>query len=244
MEEQKEIAPAQAQGLKRILEDRRINEGARVLDLASGIGRISINLAKLGYHVVGVDISPLYLEQAEKWATKEGVEGNVQFYRMDLRDAPRQLPKKGEEKFDAVINVGTAMGYYGEDDDLRTFSDLREITHTQSLLVVETVNRDYLVKNFQSFSVSRMGGIELHDSRELNLETSFMENSWKFYRRQRGSLKLLSDVPVSHRVYSLHELKSLLESAGWKYLKSYGKLSELTPFSVDSFHMTVVSQKR
>ncbi len=244
MEEQKGNAPAQAEGLKRIFEGYGIDPGARILDIACGIGRISINLAKLGYNVVGVDISPLYLEHAENWAAKEDLEEKVRFYKMDAKEAARQLRKKEPERFDATVNLGTAMGYYGEEDDHQTFSSLREITRPRSLLVVETVNRDYLVKNFQSLSVSRMGGIELHDSRELNLETSFMENSWKFYKKQRGSLKLLSDIPVSHRVYSLHELKSLLESAGWKYLKSHGKLSELTPFSVDSFHMTVVCLKR
>jgi len=244
MEQQKGVAPAQAEGLKRIFEGNGIDEGARILDLACGIGRISINLAKLGYNVVGVDISQLFLEQAQNWAAKEDLEEKVRFYKMDAKEAARQLRKKEPEKFDAIVNLGTAMGYYGEEDDLRTFSSLRETTRPRALLVVETVNRDYLVKNFQSLSVSRMGGIELHDSRDLNLETSFMENSWKFYKKQRGSLKLLSDIPVSHRVYSLHELKSLLESVGWRYLKSYGKLSELTPFSVDSFHMTVLCQKR
>jgi len=243
MEEYKTIAAAEARGLKRIFEERGVDEGARILDLASGIGRISINLAKLGYHVVGADISPLFLEQAEKWAVREGLEESVRFYKMDMRDAPRQLRKNGEEKFDAVVNVGTAMGYYGEGDDLRTFSGLCEITRPRSMLVIETVNRDYLVKNFQSLSISRIGGIELHDSRELNLETSFMENSWKFYRNQRGSLRLLADIPVSHRVYSLHELKTLLETAGWKYLRSYGSLGELTPFSTDSFHMTIVGER-
>ncbi len=212
------------------------------MDLAGGIGRISINLAKIGYNVVGVDISPLYLELAEKWAVKEGVEYRVPFYKMDGRDAAQQLRKKGE-KFDAVINIGTAMGYYGEEDDLRTFTSLRNITGPRALLVIETVNRDYLVKNFQPHSISLLDGIEWHESRKLNMDTSFMENRWKFYRRTRGSLRLLLDIGVSHRVYSLHELKKLVESAGWKYLESYGSLRQLTALTTDSPSITIVSLK-
>ncbi len=184
----------------------------------------------------------MYLELAEKWAVKKGVEDRVLFYRMDGRDAARQLRRK-EEKFAAVINIGTAMGYYGEDDDLRTFMSLRNITAPRALLVIETVNRDYLVKNFQPHSISLLDGIEWHESRKLNVETSFMENSWKFYRRARGSLRLLLDVPVSHRVYSLHELKKIVVSAGWKYLESYGSLRQLTALTTDSPSMTIVSLK-
>ena len=242
MKQGKAIAPAQVEGLQKILEKGDVTEGSRILDLASGLGRISINLAKVGYEVVGVDISPLYLRLANQWAEREKLTRRVRFYKADARDTARLL-KKREEKFDAVINIGTAMGYYGEDDDMRTFASLRNITGPRGLLVIETVNRDYLVKNFQPHSTSELEGIEWHDSRKLNLETSFMENSWKFYRKTRGSLRVLSEILMSHRVYSLHELKGLVESAGWKYLESYGSLRELTPLTIDSFHMTLVSRR-
>ena len=62
MESMKQRAPAEVGGLRRIFEKFGIREGARVLDLASGIGRISINLAKAGFDVTAVDISPFYLE--------------------------------------------------------------------------------------------------------------------------------------------------------------------------------------
>ena len=62
----KEFAPAEAEGLRRIFERHKVPEAARILDLASGIGRISIGLAKRGYEVVGADISPLYLDYARK----------------------------------------------------------------------------------------------------------------------------------------------------------------------------------
>src|SRR5713101_3182775 len=56
MESMKERAPAEIGGLRKIFEKFAIHEGARVLDLASGIGRMSINLAKARFNVVGVDI--------------------------------------------------------------------------------------------------------------------------------------------------------------------------------------------
>src|SRR3989442_15044992 len=121
MESMKERTPAEIGGLRRIFEKFGIREGARVLDLASGIGRMSVNLAKAGFEVVGADISPLYLGYAERWAGQENVADRVQFYRFDMRYAARQLRKIGEEKLDAFINFGTSMGDYGEKGDVRNF---------------------------------------------------------------------------------------------------------------------------
>src|SRR5712664_2570709 len=50
-----------------------------------------------------------------------------------MRDAARQLRRKGEEKFDAVINFGTSMGYYGEKEDVRTFKSLLGVTSSRAI---------------------------------------------------------------------------------------------------------------
>jgi SAM-dependent methyltransferase len=149
MKAQGEQAKADVRGLRIVFEKFRVHDGARILDLACGIGRISINVAKAGYQVVGVDISPLYLDFAKKWAEQERVTDQARFYEMDMRYASRQLRRKGEEKFDVVLNYGTAIGYRGEDADAEMLADIRGIASQHALLVIETVNRDYLVKHFE-----------------------------------------------------------------------------------------------
>jgi SAM-dependent methyltransferase len=243
MEKGKAVAPAQADGLRRIFEKHRVREGARILDLGCGIGRIAINLAKKGYDVVGVDISPLYVRLAERWAAKEQVSDRTTFYRMDARKAP-QLLEKTRKKFDAVVNIGTSMGYYGKIEDQRIFGGLGEVTGPRGILVIETVNRDYLVNHFQDHAISNRGGVEWRENRRLDLESSFMRNSWKFYRKSRGSLRIVANIPMSHRVYSLHELIELIDSSQWNYLESYGSLRELAPLTTESIHMTIVGGRR
>jgi SAM-dependent methyltransferase len=242
MKAMREQAKADVRGLRIVFKKFRVRNGARVLDLACGIGRISINLAKAGYRVVGVDISPLYLDFARKWAEQDRIMDRTRFYEMDMRYASQQLRRKGET-FDVILNYGTAIGYRGEDEDAQMLSDLLSIASPHAVLVIETVNRDYLVKHFLQESVSALEGIEWQEFRRLNLERSFMENTWRFYRKNDRSRQLILKVQVSHRIYSLHELKQLLTDAGWKYAGSYGALGKLSPVTTDSFHMTVIGRK-
>ena len=236
-------AKMDVRGLRTIFEKFPVRSGARILDLACGIGRISINLAKAGYKVVGVDISRLYLDFARGWAEQDDVRDHTRFYEMDMRRISRQLMRRGERQFDAILNYGTAIGYRGEDDDAEMLTGLIDIASSHAILVIETVNRDYLIRHFEEASVSTLESVEWREFRRLNLENSFMENAWRFYRKKARSRRLILSVPVSHRVYSLHELKQLITNAGWKYAGSYGTTEKLSPVTTDSFHMTVIGQR-
>jgi SAM-dependent methyltransferase len=209
-----------------------------------GIRRHSVPLSKQGYEVVGFDLSRLYLNRAERWARKERLSPRkVRFYEGDSRDAVKLLSNHNETGFDAIINMYTSHGYFGEEEDLRLFQELRKISARKCLLVIETANRDFLVRHFEQFGfwdTSRKS--EWHETRKFNPETSSLENDWKFYTRTgKKGLKLVLQVPVNLRVYSLHELKRVLKEAGWKLLRSYGDF-RLGPLTYDSRHMILVSQ--
>lgn len=52
----------------------QVSEGATILELAPGPGYLSIELAKMGnYHIVGLDISPTFVEIAQAKAREAGV---------------------------------------------------------------------------------------------------------------------------------------------------------------------------
>jgi SAM-dependent methyltransferase len=85
--------------------------GARLLDVGCGPGRHSVELAKAGLQVTGIDISRKFLDIAASSARKEGV--GAAFFQVDARQMPF------DDEFDAVISICQgAFGLMGEDDAL------------------------------------------------------------------------------------------------------------------------------
>jgi len=80
------------------------------------------------------------------------------------------------------------------------------------------------------------------EERKLNLENSRMENIWKYYERKNHDLKFVDSFEVDHRVYSLHELKRLVELTGWTYQTCFGNWN-LDPITINSSRMIMVAKK-
>ncbi len=226
-----ESTKLEVDGLVRIFEEFNVPKNAKILDVSCGIGRHSIPLAERGYNVLGLDISPLFIANANARAKARKVNSRAKFRVADVREVASILQR--EEPFNVILNLWSSHGYYGEEEDLRMFTALRNMTERNGLLVDDTVNRDYLILNPHDATVDTVGDMQLRERRRFDPETSWHESSWSFYMRRGKGLKLRAKLRIHHRVYSLHELRALLERAGWRYVKSYGEF-DLSPFKPSS----------
>ena len=90
-----------------------------LLDLGCGTGRHSVELARRGYEVVGVDLSEGMLERARRRAIGTAP-GSTTFVRGDIQTI--QL----ERRFDAVLSMFAVVGYQISDDAVRaTLANVR-----------------------------------------------------------------------------------------------------------------------
>ena len=81
----------------------------RILDLACGFGRHTLELARRGYSVVGVDFTEAYIEHARSVAQEEQLD-SAEFLLADV------LEVSFHEEFDVVLNMADgAIGYLGTD---------------------------------------------------------------------------------------------------------------------------------
>lgn len=87
----------------------------RILDLACGFGRHSLDFARKGYSVVGVDITKEFIDDATKTADEESLD--AKFINLDIRDVDF------ENEFDVVLNLADgAIGYLeNEEENLNIF---------------------------------------------------------------------------------------------------------------------------
>jgi 2-polyprenyl-3-methyl-5-hydroxy-6-metoxy-1,4-benzoquinol methylase len=69
----------------------------KILDLCCGFGRISAELARMGYAVTGVDITESYLKTAREEAAYENLD--IEYINSEARNFTRP------EFFDAVVNL-------------------------------------------------------------------------------------------------------------------------------------------
>lgn len=194
--------------IDRVLAMLRPPDGARILDLACGTGRHSIELARRGFAVVGVDIADDLLEVAFGEAENKSIE-NVTFLEADLRGL------EYEEEFDVVLNLNDgAIGYFEtEEDNHRTFEVIAASLRPGGSNLLQLPNVLYAETHLpQKTWIAGNGMVELIDHR-WEARTRYLEGSttpivvgetFEGYR----------PIPFRQRLYSVEELGEIYGSVG------------------------------
>ncbi len=231
------------EGLNELFQEHGVSQDGVILDLACGIGRVSIPLAKMGYTMVGVDLSPSYIQRAKEYAEEEGVSEKTRFITGDMREVSLVL-REYVNGFDAVLNMWTSMGYWDEETDMSILRQCLGLTKPGGVFIMHTANRDCLIRRFQArdFEIREDDTVVLME-RSLDLETSRMVNFWSYYRKEGEDLRFLNRMEINHRVYSLHELMEQFRNTGWVILTYYGGFDQ-RPFTTETFSMIIVAQRK
>ncbi|MEL6301955.1 MAG: class I SAM-dependent methyltransferase [Pseudomonadota bacterium] len=79
----------------------RETPGKRVLDYCCGLGKTSIQLAEMGAHAYGIDISADEVATAAKTAEEKGLADNTEFKVMDAENM--EFP---DDSFDVIVCIG------------------------------------------------------------------------------------------------------------------------------------------
>ena len=166
LENRTDSTKLEVDGLVRIFEEFNVPKNAKILDVSCGIGRHSIPLAERGYDVLGLDLSPLFIAKANATAKARKVSSRAKFSAADVREIASVLRR--EDFFNVILNLWSSHGYYGEEEDVRMFSALRNRTTRNGLLVDDAVNRDYLATKRQEKKRSTL----LETWNSMNVESS------------------------------------------------------------------------
>jgi len=112
---------------------RRVRD---VLDIACGTGGPTIELARRGYLVVGVDLHREVIELAKEKARKLGLD--VEFRVCDARELDKMFDSNS---FDAVTMFFTSIAYMTELDDLvKLLKSVRHVLRKGGVFVADSAN--------------------------------------------------------------------------------------------------------
>jgi SAM-dependent methyltransferase len=181
-----------------------LEPGARVLDLACGRGRHSVELARRGFRVTGVDLSPRSLELAREAAREAGVE--LDLVRADMREI------EYEAEFDGALNLFTAIGYFeDEEDDRLVVARVASALVPGGAFLLDTINLLWLARGFrprewQAFE----DGTALLEERDYDPLTGRIAGVWTFVRPDGRRTELRHSL----RVYTPVELARMFRVAG------------------------------
>ena len=111
-------------------------DDAKILDLACGKGRHSIYLNKLGFDVLGLDLSEQSINFDKKYQNE-----NLKFKVHDMRNPIESDP------VDAVFNLFTSFGYFEtEEEDKSVFRSVSDVLKDDGYFVLDFLNAEYVKK--------------------------------------------------------------------------------------------------
>lgn len=213
-----------------------LSGGERILDLACGTGRHTIELAKRGFFVVGVDISDELIHYAKDQAKKSGIE--TDFICADLRE----LAFNGE--FDVVLNLyDGAIGYLETDqENIKIFNVISRSLKRGGKHIMHLPNTDFARKYFP-YRTWRKGD-QLIELLELQWdETTHLMVETTHTIRCGEVCKEITPSYERRRIYELEELQSILASLNMKINHIYGSLDKDAGSSEDYDYISVSSIK-
>lgn len=134
----------------------KLTEDSLLLDLACGKGRHSIYLNKLGFNVIGVDLSKNSIKKAKKHENER-----LKFKVHDMRDA-------FETKFDGIFNLFTSFGFFDDDaEDIGILQNIKNGLKPGGVAIIDFMNVEKVVANLIPTESILIDGITFNIARYL-----------------------------------------------------------------------------
>jgi SAM-dependent methyltransferase len=221
---------AAAAEVEQVLRLLGVDSGAAVLDLGCGPGRHSLELARRGFRVIGVDRTAHYLQQAREKAAEEGLA--VEFVQADMREFC------WPESFDAVISLFTSFSYFEDPaENRRVLLNVYRSLKEGGRLLLDTMGKEVLARIFQPRDWSERDGVFFLQERTVRGNWSQMENRWIMLRGDERR-----EFAISHWIYAASELSDLLRDCGFDAVDVWGDF-EGAPYDHTASRLVIVAQK-
>ena len=166
----------------------KLDQDIKVLDLACGKGRHSIQVHDLGYEVIGLDLS----EESIKYAQQFQGQG-IHFQSGDMRNIPFT------NKFDLVLNLFTSFGYFEEEsENIEVIRSIANALKTDGMLVLDFMNIHKVIREIPNEETVQRNKVHFEIRKYLDDGAIVKDIRYKVDGKEQNQLELvkLIDLPL------------------------------------------------
>lgn len=191
--------------ITKLTQDLQLPEKSRIIDLACGKGRHSVFLNKLGYQVLGLDLSQQSIEHDHQFENE-----NLMFQVHDMRNPIDAEP------VDAIFNLFTSFGYFDdEQDDKKVFDSVSNGLKSDGYFVLDYLNEEYVKNTLVPETVVHRQGIDFNITKRI--EGRHVIKDIKF-DHEGQSFHFFEKV----KLHTLDAIKEYAENSGFERVKIWG----------------------
>lgn len=187
-----------------------------VVDLACGTGNVSFELAKRGYQVTGVDISPAMIATARA-KRDQSPDLEVEFQCQDLRTLC--LP----EKYDLAVCLFDSLNYILWEEELEAaFRNIAPCVTPEGLFIFD-MNSEHALESelFTQNNLFREADLRYNWVSRFDRNLRISEVQMFFEVRNGGDEPARFKELHRERAYPLVQVLALLDRTGWNCLKTH-----------------------
>ncbi len=195
------------------------NKEARILELCCGTGRLTIPIAKDGYHISGVDYMSSMLEKAKVKASEEGLK--VEFIEADIRSL--DLP----EKYDLIfIPFNSIHHLYKNEDLFKAFNGVKNHLKDGGLFLLDCFNPNiqFIVegekeqKEIARYTTNDGRDVLIKQIMRYENKTQINRIEWHYFIN--GEFNSIQNLDM--RLFFPQELDAYLEWNGFHIINKFG----------------------
>lgn len=199
------------------------NRNAHILELCCGTGRLTIPIAKDGYHITGVDITVSMLEKAKAKASEANLD--IEFIEADVRTL--NLSKKYDLIF---IPFNSIHHLYQNEDLFQTFKAVKKHLKENGLFLIDCYNPNiqYIiegqkeVKEIAKYNTMDRRKVVIKQKMQYESSTQINRIEWHYYIN--GKFDSIQNLDM--RLYFPQELDSHIEQNGFSIIHKFGNFKE------------------
>jgi ubiquinone/menaquinone biosynthesis C-methylase UbiE len=214
----------------------------RILDIACGTGSHAIELEKLGYDVIGSDISEDMLARAGEKA--RAASSAMRFEHQDMRALD-----VASSPFDAVLCLFDAIGHVQTTAAIKqTFGAVHRHLRDDGLFILEFWHAAAMAGHHdplrvRKFATDRGEILRLSQTTvDLALQSATVEHA--IYDLRSDGTYLTAIERQTNRFFSLPEMSALLDDCGFDVARYYSGYSPDENLSPDTWHIVLVARRR